>query len=427
MLEQSWARLERHFEKSLYSTSIPITDISGARALRRQMDGSDLAIRRAETRSAARYLLRTDISRFYGSIYTHSIPWALDGKATAKKSRKGGFANNLDAALRNSQDGQTLGIAVGPDASLVVAEVLACAVDKGLQNRGFFGMRFMDDYEIGFLSRSAAEAGLATVEEVLADFELAINPRKTSIHKLPVELDRSWAAEIKTYAFREGNVTKNELLHYFNRVFELKHAYPSDAVLSYAVSRLRSIEIEDRALLQNLICQCALAEPGAMESVVTLLQEKMPGDLTDAIDKLITSTIVYHAPLSHGSEVAWALWASIWFERAIPARIAKRLQGNRDPAVMVLSLHAKELGFIPKSVSLVDWSALDVGSLYDSNWLLAYEAEVRGWLPSNRKRYVDADPNFSGLKQANVSFYDPDVTAPTKFLLWWAGAAELYE
>jgi hypothetical protein len=427
LLEQGWGRLEKHFEKSLYSTSIPVTDTSGTRALRRQLDGTELAVRRAETRRASRYLLRTDISRFYGSIYTHSIPWALDGKATAKKSRKGGLANNLDASLRNSQDGQTLGIAVGPDASLVVAEVLACAVDKELQNRGLFGMRFMDDYEIGFLSRSGAEAGLATVEEVLAEFELAINPRKTSINKLPVELDRLWAAEIKTYPFKEGNVAGRDLLHYFNHVFELKRAYPSDAVLSYAVSRLRSIEIDDRPLLQNLICQCALAEPGAMESVVTLLQEKMAGDLTDAIDKLIASTIAYHAPLSHGSELAWSLWALIWFKRAIPARIARRLQGNRDPAVIVLSLHAKELGLIPKSVSLVDWSMLEASSLYDSNWLLAYEAECRGWLPSNRKKYVDADPNFSGLKQAGVSFYEPDVSAPTKFLLWWAEAAEVYE
>jgi hypothetical protein len=308
-----------------------------------------------------------------------------------------------------------------------VAEVLACAVDKELQNRGVFGMRFMDDYEIGFLSRSSAEAGLATVEEVLAEFELAINPRKTSIHKLPVELDRRWASEIKTYSFKEGNVAGSELLHYFNRVFEIKTAYPNDAVLSYAVSRLRSVEIDDRALLQNLICQCALAEPGAMEPVVTLLQEKMADDLTDAIDKLIASTISYHAPLSHGSEVAWALWAAIWFQRAIPARIARRLQGNRDPAVMVLALHAKELGLVPKNVSLLDWSVFDASSLYDSNWLLAYEAECRGWLPANRKKYVDADPNLSALKQAGVSFYDPDVTAPTKFLLWWAQAAELYE
>ena len=31
----------------------------------------------------ARYILKTDISQFYPSVYTHSIPWALHGKAIA--------------------------------------------------------------------------------------------------------------------------------------------------------------------------------------------------------------------------------------------------------------------------------------------------------------------------------------------------------
>jgi len=135
LLEDGWARIEKHFERSSYSTSIPVVDPSGSRALKRQLDGSELAIRRSEIRSSARYVLRTDISRFYGSIYTHSIPWVLDGKTRAKKSRKRGLANNLDKALRDLQDGQTLGIPVGPDASLVIAELIACSVDKELQKK----------------------------------------------------------------------------------------------------------------------------------------------------------------------------------------------------------------------------------------------------------------------------------------------------
>ncbi len=360
LLEDGWPRIEKHLAKSHYSTSIPIVDPSGSRALKRQLDGSELAIRRSEIRSTARYVLRTDISRFYGSIYTHSIPWALDGKARAKKSRKGGLANNLDKALRDLQDGQTLGIPVGPDASLVIAELVACSVDRELQRKHLTGMRFMDDYELGFLSRSEAEAGLAVVEEVLADFELAINPRKTSIQRLPIELDRRWAAEIKTYPFREGEVTSSELLEYFNRVFELKSQYPSDPVISYAVARLTSIEqVSDWGLLQNLICQCALAEPGAMESVVTLLQKKVEGAFTGAINKLIASIIAFHAPLTHGSELAWALWAAVWFKIPIPSKVAKSLRSNRDPVVAVLTLHAKELGLIKKDVSFADWSIMD--------------------------------------------------------------------
>jgi hypothetical protein len=418
-LENGSETLEKHFAKSHFSVSIPVPDSSDLRALVPRVDGGQLSLERAKIRSAARFTLRTDISRFYSSIYTHSIPWALEGKTAAKRKRSGGLGNDLDAAFRELQDGQTFGIPIGPDASFVTAEVIACAVDRELSSRGLAGMRFMDDYELVFDSRSDAEAGLAVVEEVLSDFELAINPRKTSIDQLPVELDRQWNAEIKSYPFNEDRpITSAELVNYFNRVFQLKALYPSDAVLAYAVARLRSVTVDDWDLLQSLICQCALAEPGAMEHVVGLLQENSNSGLTEAIDGLIQSTISYHAPLSHGSEVAWALWAAIWFKRSIPTKVARALS-NGDSAVAILAMHARELGLIKKSVGLTEWAMpINSTSLYSPEWLFAYEADRQGWIPAATKsKFVQNDPNFSQLKNFDVSFYDPDISAPTKSLL----------
>ncbi|KJR44222.1 hypothetical protein UF75_5394 [Desulfosporosinus sp. I2] len=42
------------------------------------------------------------------------------------------------------------------------------------------------------------------------------------------------------------------------------------------------------------------------------------------------------------------------------------------------------------------WAALmKVEELYDENWLLAYEANVKGWLPSvSGSDYVVTDPIF---------------------------------
>jgi hypothetical protein len=421
VLDSGSTRLEQHFDESAFSVSIPAQDPREFRALVPKADGAELAIHRARIRSAARFLLRTDISRFYGSIYTHSIPWALDGKSIAKEKRKGGLGNNLDAAIRVLQDGQTLGIPIGPDASLITAEVIACSIDKQLQSKGLVGMRFMDDYELGFTSRSSAEAALSTIEEVLAEFELAINPRKTTIDQLPVELDRPWRAELQSYPFAEGReATSTEIVTYFNSVFELKSSYPNDAVLAYAVARLRSVKVSDWDLLQNLICQCALAEPGATEPVVTLLQENSDRELNEVIDELITSTISYHAPLLHGSEVAWALWAAVWFKRKISNAAARLLLLSRDSVVAILALHARDLGLISDDISFEDWAdGIDSESLYGPDWLLVYEADRNGWLTNVTKAsFVDNDPNFSLLKVAGVFFYEPDVKAPTKSLLF---------
>jgi hypothetical protein len=59
-------------------------------------------------------------------------------------------ATRIDRASRNQQDGQTVGLPIGPDCSLIVAEVILAAVDLALGPRQLRGLRHIDDYEIGF-------------------------------------------------------------------------------------------------------------------------------------------------------------------------------------------------------------------------------------------------------------------------------------
>src|SRR3546814_9550733 len=73
--------------------------------------------------------------RFYHSIYTHSIAWAILGKAHVKASHhtnafKGHFANHLDKAVGAGQEGQTIGIPLGPDTSRIIAELVAVEVEE---------------------------------------------------------------------------------------------------------------------------------------------------------------------------------------------------------------------------------------------------------------------------------------------------------
>jgi hypothetical protein len=80
-------------------------------------------------------LAATNISRFYHSLYTHSVAWAFHGKDVAKKDRKIDsskvYFNRLDFILRQGQDGPTIGIPVGPDASRYVAQLLASKLNLG--------------------------------------------------------------------------------------------------------------------------------------------------------------------------------------------------------------------------------------------------------------------------------------------------------
>ena len=51
--------------------------------------------------------------------------------------------------------------------------------------------------------------------------------------------------------------------------------------------------------------------------------------------------------------------------------------------------------------------------LTTENWLVAYEANVKGWLPSvSGADFVGGDPTFGPLKAGGVHFYDTGATGP---------------
>ena len=73
-----------------------------------------------------RYMFVTDITNCYGSIYTHSIAWALMGKdvAKSKKGKPGLLGNIIDTYMQGMQYGQTNGIPQGSVLFDFIAEMV---------------------------------------------------------------------------------------------------------------------------------------------------------------------------------------------------------------------------------------------------------------------------------------------------------------
>jgi hypothetical protein len=141
-------------------------------------------------------LLKADLSRFYHTLYTHSISWALHTKAVAKARQfdRTLYGNLIDEAVRNTQDKQTLGIPVGPVTSDLISELLGASLDEELSNLrpGLKGLRYVDDYYLYFANRSEAEAALADLHSVANHFAVEINPLKTRISELPEPIQPGW-------------------------------------------------------------------------------------------------------------------------------------------------------------------------------------------------------------------------------------------
>lgn len=163
------------------------------------------------------FIASADTSRFYSTIYTHSIPWALHGKAWCKDHLTGKkkaiydatLGARLDTAVRYCQENQSIGIPVGPDTSRILSEVLAAAIDTPVvaANRltATQAFRNVDDWFVGLDSSDAGDALIACIATELTKYGLEIHPHKTQVLKSlnsPLDL---WPADLRCFSVDEDS------------------------------------------------------------------------------------------------------------------------------------------------------------------------------------------------------------------------------
>ena len=319
LVDSAWtSTLEPLLNNSRISASIPVRATSGrAFVARTPPSTEDL---RAQARAAGRYLLVTDIQNFYPTLYTHSVPWALHGKMIAKSNRTMKLiGNQIDKALRQMQDRQTVGVPIGPDSSMIIAECLLSAVETELINRipDIVGYRFRDDIELQFGSRAEAEAAAGSLQEILGDYELALNPRKTRVVELPEAMEERGIPEIREWNFRNTPQGRKRDIHaFFDHVFTTVSSARGGNTAAFAIARLRDLPIDSESwkLLEANSLQLLVAEPSCARQAAMLFERATSAGHAVSVPGLARATerlADHHAALGHGSEVAWALFMSI--------------------------------------------------------------------------------------------------------------------
>ena len=371
VIAQKWGQINEHFGKSGISMSkckivepetegwydrtpavymTPHRELKGERLLRMSGYG---------------YILKTDISRCFPSIYTHSIAWALHTKPVAKARENRGkrrkyLGVNLDDALRSGNDGQTSGIPVGPGTSHVVSEIIMSAIDEQLQNNmkfKFDGYRHVDDYFLCFNSYQDAKAALTEIKKAAADYELAVNDIKTEIlqtedysegdmwtHRLREleggQKDRAKRERIGKrvydawwvdhpqhpgYAERKQSEEKRWLMQFASEAFDFAKAHPNKSVMKYALAILRELPLpryknivplrpENWDLYESILIRIMTAYPYTADKVAAILCEcggKERYSLLktekkrEELSAVLSSFIGRHAPFEHHTETAW--------------------------------------------------------------------------------------------------------------------------
>ena len=95
----------------------------------------------------SKFIVKTDISNYYPSIYTHTIPWALVGRNIAKSTKDEKVTlwyHQIDRLCQLNQDKETKGIPIGPDTSAILSEIITSSIDKELLRYKY--IRYIDDY-----------------------------------------------------------------------------------------------------------------------------------------------------------------------------------------------------------------------------------------------------------------------------------------
>lgn len=417
--------LKSIWAKSRYSLTKPSVAKSNPRAFgpkKRQR-----AIENAKRRIGSKYVLSTDVSEFYPSVYTHTIPWAIHGKKAAKEAPNDFslLGNRLDREIRHGQHKQTKGIPIGPDTSLAIAEIIMAKVDARVRDRfpKVRGVRYIDDMHFFTADQATAESLLSALENELGEYELQLNHRKTHITPLPQSLDHGFLSELRFRVPSSGTLSILEWTDYFDSAFALARQHPYDNVLRYAVSQVSHVAASPRTweTVQHLLWQTVALDPGTIRFVLPALlrnsSQRLSADKIVA-DQALTHLVTTSAPNGHGSEVAWALWAYsiLKLKPNGAAWDAVLLVPDDIVAVSANSYNSTESwGLDAQSDTWAEW--IRTKAFYEEHWLFSYEACRNGWC-GNRAR-SDFFRSESGavardMIDQGVSFIDE--TAASSFL-----------
>lgn len=416
-IQKRWVDIVAFTNQSQYSLSKLIVDSSNSGRSLLDPSFEDLANERIIKSANSKYLLKIDISKFYGSIYTHSIPWALHTKIISKQKRyrTSLYGNEIDQDSQKLQDGQTIGVPIGPDTSRIISEIIATAIDLEIQASfpNITVIRLVDDYFIYTDSLAEIEQINSLIQKELKAYELDLNASKQETVLLPDIIENSWTYHLNKFRF-EATIKnqRRDLIQFFDEAFRFSKEFPKDYVLRYATSRIRKIALNKKNIdiLVAFLLKCISAESKTIPYVAETIigYNSIQRALLDLplIELSINKFLLYHIKLNNPFEVAWLTWFLKRMELKMIKECSDLIGTINNSIVGLETLAMRDKGFIPNPINTTLWqSNLNVEGLYSENWLLAYEAVKKGWL-STPTPFIVNDAFFNELQSRNVEFYD---------------------
>jgi len=212
------------------------------------------------------HVLHTDVIDCYGSLYTHSISWALHGMENAKRNKGNNslLGNKIDSHIQASRYGQTNGISQGSVLMDFVAEIVLCYVDKLINEAlsdltDFRILRYRDDYRIFTNSDDRAEEILKIVSDKLRSVGMKLGVSKTFLSRNVVEgsikPDKIAGIDLQDLGDANAKTIQKQLL----RLNSFGQRFPNSGALRRLVSEFHTEISKQTEKPDDLEVQVAIA------------------------------------------------------------------------------------------------------------------------------------------------------------------------
>ncbi|MBW6431823.1 RNA-directed DNA polymerase [Patescibacteria group bacterium] len=214
------------------------------------------------------HILHTDIVDCYGSLYTHSISWALHGLKNAKKNKgkKALLGNRIDSCIQAGRYGQTNGISQGSVLMDFVAEIVLGFVDEQIDSElvytvspaNFRILRYRDDYRIFANSDDQAEKILKVISDNLRLVGMRLGVSKTLLSRNVVEgaikPDKLAGIDLQDLGTANAKSIQKQLL----RLHSFGQRFPNSGALRRLVSEFHTKISEQTVCPVDLEVQVAI-------------------------------------------------------------------------------------------------------------------------------------------------------------------------
>ena len=196
-----------------------------------------------------KFLVKTNISTCFPSIYTHSLGWALVGKEIAKQNMNddGKWYNQLDKCTRNERYGETHGLIIGPHTSNVLSEIVLTEVDKRMMELGYEYVRNIDDYSCYVKDENEAKRFIEDLSKALREYDLFLNHKKTKIIKLPISAENEWVRKLNSFQFNEEKIKFSTVRAYLDMAIDLTENFKDAAILKYSIKVINKKQLTKNA------------------------------------------------------------------------------------------------------------------------------------------------------------------------------------